>query len=223
MPELARIPDVTEGATIHADQTPKSNGPDKASYLFMVGEEERLEAEVKAAQKKLKTHRQFMTNRGVDLEESKNALAERERRDKTTIQKLRKRCTYMEYLGLPIARQIKLFDEPDSEPAPAHSQKSLIDRARDEGFELGVAGKNPDEQKYPSITPEGQAHLTGWNEGQDVHKAKFLEMNEEKAREDAAAAKEKADKDAAKAKKAEDKAAKAGRKVAPSDDEGDGE
>jgi hypothetical protein len=218
MPELAKIPDLLEGSTIHKDLTPKSNGPDKSSWLFMVGEQERLQAEVKAAQKKLKTHNQFMTNRGVDLEETKEALAERERRDKTTLQKLQKRCMYMEYLGLPIARQIKLFDEPDNEPTSAHSDKTLIDRAGDEGFELGISGKNPDEQKYPPFTPEGQAHLARWNEGQDVHKAKFLEMNEEKAREEAAKAKERADKDAAKAKAAEEKAAKATRKVAPDEE-----
>jgi ribosome modulation factor len=90
-----------------------------------------------------------------------------------------------------------------------------LERARDEGFELGVGGKSPDEQKYQPVTPEGQAHLEGWNAGQDVHKAKFLELNAEQAEREATQAREKAEADAKKAKKAEEKAAKEVRQVSP--------
>ena len=125
-------------------------------------------------------------------------IDELEREDGTTVDNLRTFKRYCEFLGLPVGSQMQLFDAPQGN---GMSQQSLLKHAAEEGYARGVMGKNPDDQAYPPLSPEGQEHMRGWSDGQGVLKEKFIKLSEAMAD----AEKEKADKKAKKAKKAEKK------------------
>lgn len=74
--------------------------------------------------------------------------------------------------------------------------------------ERGLMGQNPDDQKWLPMTPEGQEHLRGWNDGQAVLMAKFRDI------ETGMTEAEKAEKKEAEAKAAK-KAAKAAKAAEP--------
>ena len=62
------------------------------------------------------------------------------------------------WAGLPVGSQADLFPE-DRTPA--------VDRARADGKRAGLAGEHPKTPHHPS-TPQAQAWLEGWHEGQAV-------------------------------------------------------
>ena len=178
----------------------QSNGPDREEFLFMVGQIAKAEEALKAARDAKKKLRSHFKLRGVDLEQMDRAIDELEREDGTTVDNLRTFKRYCEFLGLPIGSQMTLFDMPQSN---GMSQQSLLKHAAEEGYARGVMGKNPDDQAYPPLSPEGQEHMRGWSDGQGVLKEKFIKLSEAMAD----AEKEKADKKAKKAKSEDDKPA----------------
>lgn len=171
----------------------------------MVGQIARANEALKAARDAKKKLRSHFKLRGVDLEQMDLAIAEKEREDGTTVDNLRTFKRYCEFLGLPIGSQMQLFDSPQGNGV---SHETILKKAHSDGYERGVMGKNLDTQAYPEMTPEGQEHMRGWNEGRKVNLDKFTRLSEAMA----ASEKEKAEKKAA--KKAKEPAAPAAEKPA---------
>lgn len=200
MPETATLKDPTKDARKIPDLSSAaaaSNGPDRDEFLFMVGQLAKADMaldEAKLARKKLRQHFQ---NRGVNLAMMDVAIEECDREDGTTVSNMRDLKRYLEFMGLPLGFQLSIFDEPQGT-----SSVGIEQQAFDEGRELGLKGINPDEQKWPPMTPEGQAHIKGWHDGQAVLLKKFTELSEEMKQAEAADARVKAEKDAKKAAKA---------------------
>lgn len=208
MAQTAKIP--TSRGKVLPDMTapqPGANGPGRDEVLFMMGQFLAAQAAIKVAQNANKRLRAQAKLRGFNLAQFDLAIAERERDDGTTIDNLKEFKRYCEFMGLPVGSQISLFDDPQTKSE--FSEEALLKRAYDEGYELGVMGRNPDEQAYPPMTPEGQEHLKGLNAGKQVNNEKFIKLNEDLAAADAA--------------KAAKKAKKNGHAEADEDDDADGE
>lgn len=185
MAQTAKIP--TSRGKVLPDLTapqPDTNGPGRDEVLFMMGQFLAAQSAIKAAQNANKRLRSQAKLRGFNLEQFDRAIAERERDDGTTVDNLKDFKRYCEFMGLPVGSQITLFDDPQS--GTAFSEEQLLQRAYEEGYELGVMGKNADEQAYPPMTPEGQEHMAGWHQGQKVCLDKFVKLNEDLAAADAA-------------------------------------
>jgi ribosome modulation factor len=203
-----KMPLPEDGQTVRPALNENSNGPDRDEFLFLMGQNDKADEDVKVANAQKKKIRQHIMNRGVDLEMADQARKERDKKDNTTVLKLQKFAQYAKFFGLPVGSHIKLFDGPASAAEAVAAENTLLEKAYDEGRELGIRGKSPDEQKWLPTTPEGQEHLRGWNDGQDVLKQKLLAMNSEIADGEASKASQLAQKEKAKADKAAAKAAK---------------
>jgi hypothetical protein len=186
LPSTAKIDSSKKSAALPDVSAAKEggNGPDRDEALFMMGQFLAADAKVKEARDGRKRLRNQAKLRGFDLEQFDLAIAEREREDGTTLDNLKLFKRYCEFLGLPIGSQLKLFNSPAE--GDGFSQQSVNERARQAGYELGVMAKDPDEQAYPPMTPEGQEHMAGWHEGHKVNLDKFQRLNVELAAADEA-------------------------------------
>jgi hypothetical protein len=194
--------DLTKGAaSTPSQQTPGEGhnataGQSKGEFLFFIGQLKRHAKESDDMRSRHKAERNQIKLRGYDLAEMQQAIAEQSRNDGTTLRSLKVRKQYFEWLDLPIGSQMKLFDEPGE--VNAFSEEGLLKRAEEEGYELGIQGLNTDTQKYPPHTPAGNAHIKGWDRGQDELKERFtaqsLAVAEEKAKAAAKRVAKKADK-----------------------------
>ena len=195
-PKSNILPDLTVDQSGH-------NGPGREDFLFFVGRLAAADKSVKDAKAARKKLRQFFQNQGVNLKAMDAAIAEREKEDGTTISNLRDLKRYCEYLSLPIGKQIDLFDMP---PAASNADAEKI--AFEEGRELGIKGLDPDTQKWLPTTPEGQAHQSGWADGQSVLLSKLKSLSDGMDEAERAAEAAKAEKKRKKAERAAKKAAK---------------
>lgn len=167
------LPDLSAGT--------QSNEPTRDDALFMMGQFIAAKDKIKEAQRLNKRIRQRAKNMGFNLTEFDRAIVERERQDTTTLDNLRDFKKYCEFFDLPIGYQFDLLDKPK-----AAKNGDVEARAERDGYERGIMGKSPDDQAYPPMTPEGQAHMKGWHSGQKVNLDKFVKLNEEFAAEEAA-------------------------------------
>lgn len=179
--------------------------------IFYAGRVDEQEAKVKAEKKQLDLIRKFAVNAGIAIEDL-DAVRKDLTEDPAVVQEREmRRAYYAKALGLKRG-QLDLFaDQAPAAPDP-------VDLAKERGFMLGLAGKNPDTQAYPENTPAGQAHLDGWGDGQHQLRQKFLQLNEKITETQGAAEREKSAKEAqaaarkakreAKDKKAQDRIAK---------------
>lgn len=157
------------------------NAPTREDALFMMGQFIAAKEKIKEAQRANKRLRRRATNMGFNLTEFDRAIAEREHEDNTTLDNLRDFKRYCEFFGLPIGTQLDFLDKPK-----AARNGKIEERARKDGYERGVMGKSPDEQAYPPMTAEGQAHMEGWHSGQRINLDKFAKLSEEFSAEEAA-------------------------------------
>lgn len=175
MAETARLTDPLEGARVLPDKT-IGNGPTRDDLLFFMGQFRSADAkiaEAKAIRKRIRSHAKLL---GIDLQQFDLAIHQFDLEDDTTLDQLKTFKRYCEMLELPIGSQMQLFDTPNSE---APSQEGLLKKAYQQGYDNGLLGKNPDEQAYPPMTPEGQEHLKGWNDAQAVLLSKLKVLDEE--------------------------------------------
>lgn len=161
----------------------ESNGPDRDEFLFAIGHQKKLQQAVDDAKAAMKKFRNHLKLRGFNLAMMDVAIDEAGREDGTTITNMRDLKRYYEFMGLPIGHQFSLFDTPQA----ANANTDLFEKAFTEGRERGIRGEFADEQKWPPMTPEGQEHMRGWNEGQETHRAKFTALEESFAEADKAA------------------------------------
>lgn len=183
-------PDLT--AEKHGD-----NGPSNDDILFFRGQFISHKEKIKEAQALNKKMRQAAKNRGIDVMELDWLIKVADQEDDTELERLRTRKKYAQAAGLPLGWQMDLFDSPgnDNGRAPA---EALIEKAKRDGYERGVMGLFPDEQAYPPALPEGQEHMRGWNDGQQVNFEKLRKLNDDIAAEkEAKEAKKQAKADAA--------------------------
>ena len=161
-----------------------TNQPDRDTVLFFVGQFRQSDDAVKKARDDRKKVRSRAKVAGIEIEQLDRAIAEMELDDGTTVEGLKTFQRYCEWLGLPVGYQLKLFDDPAD--GKAFSQEGLNSKARRQGYERGLQGLNADDQAYPPMTPEGQEHMHGWNEGQKVLQDKLIRLSEEVKAEEAA-------------------------------------
>lgn len=208
-----------EGRTLPDLTAPKqeaaSNGPDRDEFLFSIGHQKKLQQTIDDAKLMMKKFRNSLKLRGFNLKMMDLAIEEADREDGTTISNMRDLKRYYEFMNLPIGHQFALFDTPQAANANASTDADLMAKAFAEGRERGVKGEFPDEQKWLPVSPEGQEHQRGWNEGQAVHLAKFKSLNEAMAEADKLAT--------AKAARKAAKDAKAAAEAQEPDDEDEGE
>lgn len=211
MPELARIPDPLKGATIHQLPAVGHNSMlDRDQFLFLRGQLMLVDAEMDTVKKKRKTLRQHLENNGVALEELDDANRFADMESDTVLAKLQRQVQYAQWMGLPLGHQVSFLDMPPS----AVAAKSLTDTAYDDGYRLGLLGKNVDDQKWLPMSSEGMRHQEGWTDGQAVLQKKFIDLNRSMAQVEVEAAEAKLAKEKAKTDKL---AKKAG--VKPDDEE----
>lgn len=191
-----QLPDLTK--TI-SDGT---NRPDQIETLFAIGQIEVKQKAIDDAKKAMKELRNALVLRGHSLKALDVNMKAREKEDKTTEDEMREIVRVARFMGLPYGFQINFLDEPTATTAGGADVAKI---ARDDGFNLGITGKDPDDQKWPPMTPEGQEHRKGWNEGQEVLKSKFRDLQDGMTVAEKEAAKVKAEKE----KKKADRAAKA--------------
>lgn len=175
MAETARLTDPLDGARVLPDKT-IGNGPTRDDLLFFMGQFRSADAkiaEARAVRKRIRSRAKLL---GIDLQQFDLAIAQFDLEDDTTLDQLRTFKRYCELLDLPIGAQMQLFDMPESN---APSQEGLLKKAYQQGYDNGLLGKNPDEQAYPPMTPEGQEHLKGWNDAQAVLLSKLKVLDEE--------------------------------------------
>lgn len=183
MPVTAKIPDPTEGAAIHPDLAAGGvghNGPPGMTqdmFLFYLGQIAKAAAAKKEAALALKKIRSRAEVDGVRLMVLDRAVKEMDQDPETTRSELETLQQYCGFMGLPITWQVVPVGTQGSLFGDG-SQEVLLTRAFEEGRGLGLMGKNPDEQKYLPISPEGQEHMRGWNEGQDVLLSKLKTLDE---------------------------------------------
>ena len=210
MPELATISPIETGAKVHPDLTGGTgrmgdNKPGKEDMIFAIGQMDAADATVKEANSARKKVRQHFKNRGFNLDMLDRARDERDKNDGTTLENLKEFKQYCEWLDLPTGFQIGLFDGN----ASASAKADLTEAAYQDGFARGLLAADPDSQKWLPNSPEGQAHLRGWNDGQKVLKDKFEEMNASIAEENKTPEQKATEKAAAKEQKEKDKRDKA--------------
>ena len=175
MAETARLTDPLDGARVLPDKT-IGNGPTRDDLLFFMGQFRSADAkiaEAKAIRKRFRSRAKLL---GIDLQQFDLAIHQFDLEDDTTLDQLKTFKRYCEMLELPIGSQMQLFDTPNSE---APSQEGLLKKAYQSGYDNGLLGKNPDEQAYPPMTPEGQEHLKGWNDAQNVLLSKLKTLDDE--------------------------------------------
>lgn len=203
MPELARIPDPLKGATIHQLAPVGHNALlDRDEFLFLRGQLMAVDEEVVTIRKKRKALRNHLENNGVALEELDEANGFADMESETVLAKLQRTIQYANWMGLPIGSQVSFFDLPSSQS----SQKPLADTAYDDGYKLGLLGRNADDQKWLPLTSEGMRHQEGWTDGQAVLQKKFIELNQSMAQAEVTAAEAKLAKEKAKTEKLAKKA-----------------
>lgn len=177
-PQPDRIkPDLTQE---HGD-----NGPSRDDLLFFAGQFRLGKEKIKEAQTANKKVRQAAKLRGIEVQILDHVMQIAEEEDDTEIDRLRTFKTYAQAFDLPIGSQLDLFGAPavgnGKPPADA-----LIERAKRDGYERGLMGQSPNDDAYPPMTEEGQAHLARWHDGQAVNHEKFLKLNDDIRAKDAA-------------------------------------
>jgi hypothetical protein len=204
--ENLKIPKQT-GEKVHREPVKSNRFVDRDTILFFYGQlEEKVKAKKAAAKAEAAVRKQF-ANTGVTLNIFDTMVRLSQQDDPDAVQKFFDEFVYLaDVFSQPVGAQLGLFEGAGN---PADAMKKAFASGRD----LGLRGKNPDDQAYPQNTDLGQEHYRGWQDGQEVQRQKFLQVNQE-ARE-AEAAKEAKLAEAAKRKEErEAKAAeKAGRKV----------
>lgn len=178
------------------------NGVSRDTCLFFVGQlkaADKILADARAERKKL---RSTMKLQGIDLEILDKVLSLQKQEDTTNLLQQKTLKRYAEFLGMPLGSQMQLFDSPQS--GVSFSQEAILKKAYDEGRERGLMGQNPDYQAYPEISPEGQEHTRGWNEGQESLASRIKDLKSIQAAEEKARAAKRAAKNANKADDGDD-------------------
>lgn len=151
-----------------------SNGPGREDTLFAVGQLKRVDAELELAKAKRKKLRNFLKIQGHSLDSLDWNISEERRRDGTETAKWRERVRVAQFMNLPIGTQVSFIENPAAAAAP---NEDAMKRAYDEGFELGIKGEFPDEQKWIPLTVEGGQHRSGWDDAQKTYRDKFEALN----------------------------------------------
>lgn len=186
MPKTASISGPTEDQ-IKPDLTQEhgDNGPSKEDRLFFAGQIRAADEACKAARDHRKKVRQAATNRGITLKILDWVMQVAEQEDGTILDDLKEFKACAQDFDLPIGFQMDLFGSPAPENGLSKDE-ALDKKAYTSGYQRGVAGLNPDDQAYPPALPEGQKHMEGWNDGQQVNFEKLRKLNDDIAAEKAA-------------------------------------
>jgi hypothetical protein len=145
-------------------------GPDANTVLVWVGVIDRETAAVAAAKKKLAKAWKLALNDGVVRRDLERVMKMRDEDPETVMAEMSRLRQYAEWLGVPIGKQLGLFEQPRMSILNA---AELSQKAHDSGYLLGITGCNPDDQAYPPTHEHHTAHNEGWHAGQAVLLAKI--------------------------------------------------
>jgi hypothetical protein len=168
MPETGKLVDMTEEKKARKIEPVETNGPDRETFLYFLGQimqiKDDIEAVTKPHKDKLKTIKRAAKDHGLFLGEIREVekLLVKEL-DETPEEKVARRRQYEAWAGIiPKGAQIEL---------PFTTKSTADDRLEDIGYQYGLIGKTlPHEEG----TEAWQTAMVGWNKGQDVLKKRFV-------------------------------------------------
>lgn len=152
------------------DQTPTNsppatNGVDSETVLVFVGRLLKQREKV-AAEKKVEAKiKKLGITAGIVWKDLEAVLKYAELEPETVLDGLTRQKQYADFLGLPIGKQLTLFEVPTSSIMSSSERGDVAFKA---GRALGLMGRDPDTQAYPVGNGHHQRHLEGWHEGQRV-------------------------------------------------------
>lgn len=207
-----KIPKTGDGETIHREPLKSNRFVDRDTILFFYGQLEEKSAAKRAAAKAEAAVRKQFKNTGITLNVYDTIVRLSEQDDSDAVQKFFDEFVYLaDVFAQPVGAQLGLFEG-------AGNAKDAREKAYQSGHDLGLRGKNMDEQAYPTNSDLGQEHYRGWNDGQEKLRQKFVHTAEAN-RQAEAEKKAKADEAAKRRAEREAKAAeKAGRSVPKTED-----
>jgi hypothetical protein len=152
------------------DQTPTtsppaSNGADAETVLVLVGRLLKQRKKVAAEKKVLAKIKKLGITQGIVWKDLEAVLKFSELEPETVLDQLTRQKQYADFLGLPIGKQLTLFEVPTSSIMSSSEQGDVAFKA---GRALGLMGKDLDTQAYPVGHDHHQRHLEGWHDGQRV-------------------------------------------------------
>ena len=152
------------------DEAPKestagSNGADAETVLLFVGQYKKQMEKVAAEKKIAGKIKKLAINSGIVWKDLELVLKYAELEPETVLDNWTRQKKYAEFLGLPIGKQLALFEVPTSSIMSSSEMGTLAFNA---GRALGIMGQNPDTQAYPVDNEHHQRHMEGWHDGQKV-------------------------------------------------------
>ena len=171
MPETGKIVDMNEEKKSRKIDPVDTNGPDRETFLYFLGQimeiKDTITAVCKPHKDKLKTIKRAAKDHGLFLGEMRDVekLLTKEL-DETPEEKVARRRQYEAWAGvIPKGMQMEL---------PLTSKSTAEERLEDMGYQYGLLGKNlPHEEG----TDAWQKAMVGWNRGQDVLKKRFTDKS----------------------------------------------
>lgn len=151
------------------DETPKevagSNAADAETVLLFVGQYKKQMDKVAAEKKIAGKIKKLAINSGIVWKDLELVLKYAELEPETVLDNWTRQKKYAEFLGLPIGKQLALFEVPTSS-IMSSSERGVV--AFNAGRALGIMGQNPDTQAFPVDNEHHQRHMEGWHDGQKV-------------------------------------------------------
>jgi hypothetical protein len=144
---------------------PATNGPDAETVLLFVGQYKKQMEKVAAEKKIAGKIKKLAINSGIVWKDLELVLKYAELEPETVLDNWTRQKKYAEFLGLPIGKQLALFEVPTSSIMSSSEMGPLAFNA---GRALGIMGQNPDTQAYPVDNEHHQRHMEGWHEGQKI-------------------------------------------------------
>ena len=171
MPEAGKIVDMTEEKKARTIAPVETNGPDRETLLYFLGQimeiKDTITAVTKPHKDRLKAVKRAAKDHGLFLGEVREIekLLTKEL-DETPEEKVARRRQYEAWAGIvPKGLQLDL---------PLNSKSTADDRLEDQGYQYGLLGKT---LPHDEGTEAWQKAMVGWNKGQDVLKERFKNAN----------------------------------------------
>ena len=139
-----------------------NGGVTQELLLSYVADFTRLKKQIDTAKAAYATCRKKAKGDGIVLSDLDYAIGQAEKQPEEIIDAHNTRITYMNWLGIPVAKQ---FDLVDIMQAPQTSDE-IVEKARADGLVAGREGKSQSDNPHDANTPAGQVWLEAWHEGQ---------------------------------------------------------
>lgn len=178
MPEAGKITDLSEEKAKRQIEDKKSNGPDRDTMLYFLGQimqaEDERDAALKPHKEKLKALKRAAKDHGLymgELNLVKKMLTKE--LDETPEEKGKRTAQYLAWANvLPRGFQLEL---------PLSKEATSDEKLEEQGYQAGLMGKDV---AHEEGTDAWQKAMVGWHKGQQVLKDRFVKTGADKPKED---------------------------------------